>query len=59
MLNERDFIVDMVDEGLLEPKYALAMCLQYLSLDDVRDMIDANELDSDLAKWRKLNQVAA
>ena len=56
MLNERDFIIDMVDEDLLEPKYALAMCLQYMSLDDVRDMIDANELDSDLAKWKKLNR---
>ena len=58
-MNERDFIIDMVDEGLLDAKNALTMCLNHMSLDDVKSMIEMNLLDQELTYWKRLNRVAA
>ena len=40
----RDYALQMVDNGLLDPRYLLECALVYMSHDDVRGMLDANEL---------------
>jgi len=37
-------LLAMVDDGLLDAKAVMEMCLSYMSEDDVADMMDANEL---------------
>jgi hypothetical protein len=37
-------LLDMIDEGLLDPKTVVDMCMSYMSESDVEDMMDANEL---------------
>lgn len=38
-------ILEMVDEGLLNPRDVLLMALKWMSEDDVKAMAKANELD--------------
>lgn len=38
-------VLEMVDEGLLNPRDVLLMCLKYMSDDDVKEMCKANEID--------------
>lgn len=40
----RDYALTMVDGGLVMPEDMLLMALKYMSHDDVRGMLDANEL---------------
>jgi len=40
----RDYALSMIEEGLVDPQYLLEACLSYMSHDDVRDMLDCNEL---------------
>lgn len=40
----RDYALSMVDEGLVRAQLLLEACLVYMSTDEVRDMLDANEL---------------
>jgi hypothetical protein len=40
----RDYALTMVDEGLVPPEDMLQMALKWMSHDDVRGMLDANEL---------------
>lgn len=40
----RDFALQMVDEGLVDVRGLLECALSYMSHDDVRGMLDANEL---------------
>ena len=40
----RDFALSMVEEGLVDAQSLLHACLVYMSTDEVRDMLDANEL---------------
>ena len=40
----RDFALDLVYQGLVTPDLMLQACLMYMSTDEVRDMLDANEL---------------
>lgn len=42
--NPRDYALAMVEQGLVTPEYMITACLKYMSHDDVRDMLDANEL---------------
>jgi len=42
--NPRSFALDMVANGLVSADSMLLMALNYMSHDDVRDMLDANEL---------------
>jgi hypothetical protein len=37
----------MIDEGLLDPKQVVLMCLKWMSEDEVKEMCQANELDLD------------
>ena len=43
-MNTRNEALAMVEEGLVSAEAMLAMCLGYMSQDDVADMLDANEL---------------
>ena len=38
------FALNLVDEQLVSADHLLLCCLKYMSYDDVRDMLDANEL---------------
>lgn len=40
----RDYALEMVDQGLMSADQMLLAALKYMSHDDVRDMLDANEL---------------
>jgi hypothetical protein len=44
MTKHREILLEMVSEGTLCPNAAVEMMCQWLSEDDVRDMLDANEL---------------
>lgn len=37
----------MMDEGLVDAESIVEMCLSYMSEDDVRDMMEKNDLISD------------
>ena len=46
-LFERDpraFAMQLVEDGLVAPDMLLSCALKYMSHDDVRDMLDSNEL---------------
>ena len=40
----RDFALQMVEDGLVGADHLLMCALKYMSHDDVRDMLDCNEL---------------
>ena len=40
-------VLEMIDEGLLNPRDIVMMCLKWMSEDDVKEMCKANELDLD------------
>jgi len=40
----RDFALGLVDDGMVDPMMMLTAALNWLSTDEVRDMLDANEL---------------
>jgi hypothetical protein len=40
----RDFALTMVSDGLVTADHLLLCALKYMSHDDVRDMLDCNEL---------------
>jgi len=40
----RDYAVALVEDGLVSAEVLLTACLKYMSHDDVRGMLDANEL---------------
>jgi hypothetical protein len=40
----RDFALELVSEGYATADHLLLCCLKYMSTDDVRDMLDTNEL---------------
>lgn len=42
--NSRDKALELVEEGLVSADDMLVMALQYMSTDDVEDMLDCNEL---------------
>jgi hypothetical protein len=47
MLKHRDYrdeALEMVEEGIVSAYDMLTMALVYMSMDDVSDMLDANEL---------------
>lgn len=37
-------LLEIVDDGMLDPMMALTMCLKWMSEDEVAEMMDANEL---------------
>lgn len=40
----RDYALEMVENGLVTADHLLLCCLKYMSHDDVREMLDCNEL---------------
>jgi len=53
----RSYALDMVDQGVVDARSILEACLIYMSHDEVRDMLDANELsprfsDEEEIEWR-------
>jgi Asp-tRNA(Asn)/Glu-tRNA(Gln) amidotransferase C subunit len=44
MFNSRDAALALVEEGLVSAEQMLVMALSYMSVDDVEEMLDANEL---------------
>ena len=44
MNDYRDRAIELVDEGFISTLGMLTMALQYISDDDVRDMLDSNDL---------------
>ena len=44
MFNSRDKALELVEEGLVSAEQMLIMALNYMSTDDVADMLDCNEL---------------
>jgi hypothetical protein len=42
--NPRDYALDLAMEGYVSEYTLLLACLKYMSHDDVRDMLDCNEL---------------
>ena len=40
----RDFALGLVDDGLIDPMMLLQAALNWMSHDEVREMLDANEL---------------
>ena len=40
----RSYALQMVEDGLVDAQSLLEACLRYMSHDDVRGMLDANEL---------------
>lgn len=40
----RDYALDLIEQGLVSADYLILAMLKYMSHDEVRDMLDANEL---------------
>ncbi len=40
-------VLEMIEEGLLDPKQVVLMCLKWMSEDEVKEMCKANEIDLD------------
>ena len=43
---ETDRLLDMIDQGILDPANVVLMCVKWMSEDDVAGMMDANELSA-------------
>lgn len=43
-MNARDKLIEMVEESILDPITAVKMCAQWMEIDEVAEMLDANEL---------------
>jgi hypothetical protein len=37
-------LLEMVDDGIIDPQSVLNMCLKYMPEDEVREMMEMNEL---------------
>ena len=49
-----NMVLDMMDEGVMDPKAVAEMCLQYMSEADVEDMCRCNDLlpeDEEDEEW--------
>jgi len=44
MTDFRDVALELVDNGVVTAEAMLTMALKYMSMDDVEDMLDCNEL---------------
>ena len=45
MTNPRDYALELIDEGQLNARDFAIMCVKYMSMRDVEQMLEANELD--------------
>ena len=37
-------LIEMIEDGMLDPMMAVTMCVKWMSNDEVGEMLDANEL---------------
>jgi|TARA_B110000977_G_scaffold187502_1_gene254697 hypothetical protein len=44
MADNRDKLIELVEDGNLDPMMALTMCAKWMTDDEVAEMLDANEL---------------
>ena len=44
MANPRDRALELIEEGIVSAEDMVTMCVRYMSVDDVEDMLDCNEL---------------
>ena len=44
MANPRDRALELIEEGIVSAEDMVTMCVKYMSVDDVADMMDCNEL---------------
>ena len=42
--NSRDKAYELLDEGMIDPRAMAEMCLQYMSTDDIEDMLESNDV---------------
>ena len=42
--NSRDTAYKLLDEGMIDPRAMAEMCLQYMSTDDIQDMLESNDI---------------
>jgi len=43
-MKNRDRLIELVEDGMLDPMMALQMCATWMTEDEVGEMLDANEL---------------
>jgi hypothetical protein len=43
-MDYRDQLIELVEDGMLDPMMAVTMCAKWMSNDEVGEMLDANEL---------------
>lgn len=44
MKDYRDYLIELVDSGMLDARDAVIMLMKYMSNDDVKDCLDWNEI---------------
>ena len=44
MANPRDRALELIEEGIVSAEDMVTMCVKYMSVDHVEDMLDCNEL---------------
>ena len=44
MANPRDRALELIEERIVPAEDMVTMCVKYMSVDDVEDMLDCNEL---------------
>lgn len=44
-MDNRDRLLEMVNDGNLDPMMALTMCMKWMSDDEVAEMLNANDLN--------------
>lgn len=44
MANPRDRAIELIEEGIVSAEDMVTMCVKYMSVDEVEDMLDCNEL---------------
>ena len=43
-MDYRDQLIELVEDGILDPMMAVTMCAKWMTNDEVGEMLDANEL---------------
>ena len=43
-MDYRERLIELVEDGMLDPMMAVTMCAKWMSNDEVGEMLDANEL---------------
>ena len=43
-MDYRDRLIELVEDGIVDPMMALTMCAKWMTSDEIGEMLDANEL---------------